>query len=138
MTNLDIVNNIFVSPPAGVGINQGGSWSSATNVIFRNNLAGPVGTVTNATISGVTVSGSRNNNDPLLANVGSHDYTLTSTSPAIKAGVTISSVTVDFAGAPRPQGSGYDIGAYEGASSSSDTAPQPLQKVSAFSEPTKG
>jgi len=38
---------------------------------------------------------------------------LSTNSPAIDAGVTISSITTDFFGTSRPQGTGYDIGAYE-------------------------
>lgn len=42
-----------------------------------------------------------------------HDYGLVSSARAIDAGVTIPEVTTDVAGVPRPQGAGYDIGAYE-------------------------
>jgi hypothetical protein len=35
------------------------------------------------------------------------------TSPAINQGVTIATVTNDYAGAARPQGTAFDIGAYE-------------------------
>jgi hypothetical protein len=38
---------------------------------------------------------------------------LQSSSPAIDAGLTISSVTNDYVGTARPHGSAYDIGAYE-------------------------
>lgn len=41
------------------------------------------------------------------------DFDLVSGSPAIDAGDTIPTVTTDFLGISRPQGSGYDIGAYE-------------------------
>jgi Right handed beta helix region/Divergent InlB B-repeat domain len=42
-----------------------------------------------------------------------NDYHLSSTSPARDAGVTLSSVTEDREGAPRPQGPAADIGAFE-------------------------
>jgi hypothetical protein len=38
---------------------------------------------------------------------------LQSSSPAIDAGLTISSVTNDYIGKARPHGTAYDIGAYE-------------------------
>jgi hypothetical protein len=41
------------------------------------------------------------------------DYTLYTTSTARNTGTTISTVLDDFRGLPRPQGSAYDIGAYE-------------------------
>ncbi|MEA2000248.1 MAG: choice-of-anchor Q domain-containing protein, partial [Euryarchaeota archaeon] len=52
-----------------------------------------------------------------------HDFTLQSTSPAIDAGIsTAPTVTDDYWGTSRPQGSAYDIGAYEyGGSSPSPT-----------------
>lgn len=55
--------------------------------------------------------------DPLFTNQGTHDYTLQGSSPCIDAGVdhdTQPSVpTVDILGVSRPQGSAYDMGAYE-------------------------
>lgn len=48
-----------------------------------------------------------------FANAGSHDYQLSEGSPAIDAGVAIPSVTHDRRGTSRPQGKGFDIGAYE-------------------------
>jgi len=47
--------------------------------------------------------------DPLLT----ADYHLGSGSPAMDAGLTISWLTVDLEGNPRPQGAKYDIGAFE-------------------------
>ena len=49
----------------------------------------------------------------LFANFAGNDYHLSSTSPARDAGGTIVNVTDDLEGAPRPQGSAFDIGAYE-------------------------
>lgn len=54
------------------------------------------------------------NTNPLLADAGANDVSLQSGSPAIDKGVDTSPVVVrDIAGTSRPQGSGYDIGAYE-------------------------
>jgi fibronectin-binding autotransporter adhesin len=50
--------------------------------------------------------------DPAFADATAWDYHLALSSAAIDAGVN-AGVTTDRDGAPRPQGSGYDIGAYE-------------------------
>lgn len=46
-------------------------------------------------------------------NVAVHDYHLVPDSPAIDAGERLSAVTIDRDGVERPQGSAYDVGAYE-------------------------
>jgi hypothetical protein len=48
-----------------------------------------------------------------FTNVAAHNYTLSSRSPAIDRGVTIDAVSTDRQGIRRPQGSSYDVGAYE-------------------------
>ena len=50
--------------------------------------------------------------DPQFAAVTSHDFHLTASSPAIDQG-QVSNATSDIDGNPRPQGSAFDIGAYE-------------------------
>jgi parallel beta-helix repeat protein len=49
----------------------------------------------------------------LFVNANGGDYHLPSGSPAVDAGQTLASVTVDLEGRPRPQGTAYDVGAYE-------------------------
>ncbi len=49
----------------------------------------------------------------LFANAGSGDYRLAATSPALDAGETRADVPGDIVGVVRPQGPGYDIGAFE-------------------------
>lgn len=57
------------------------------------------------------------NLDPLITSATSATSTqswgISDASPGFNAGVTISSVTDDYTGVSRPQGSAYDIGAYE-------------------------
>lgn len=51
--------------------------------------------------------------DPKFVNAAAGDFHLRPDSPAIDKGLTFSEITKDFDGNPRPQGSAYDIGAYE-------------------------
>jgi hypothetical protein len=52
------------------------------------------------------------NVNPLFAAPAADDYHIQADSPAIDAGMNVG-VTTDLEGTHRPQGSGYDIGAYE-------------------------
>ncbi|HJZ04303.1 MAG TPA: right-handed parallel beta-helix repeat-containing protein [Patescibacteria group bacterium] len=51
--------------------------------------------------------------NPRFVNAGSGDYRLQPFSPAIDVGIMLPEVSDDFEGNPRPQGTGFDIGAYE-------------------------
>lgn len=65
---------------------------------------------------GVTITGFLSdikNQDPLFFNRELGDYRLKAGSPAIDSGVSISGFSKDILGVSRPQGSGWDIGAYE-------------------------
>lgn len=65
-------------------------------------------------------------NNPLYSDVSTSSTTpllIASNSPAINTGATTSYVTTDYRSISRPQGSAYDIGAYEYFSGSTDTTP---------------
>jgi hypothetical protein len=51
--------------------------------------------------------------NPLFQDVATNDFHLKTESPAIDIGTILVEVTTDIEGKPRPQGTGYDIGAYE-------------------------
>jgi hypothetical protein len=61
--------------------------------------------------------------DPKFVNIGSLDLHLSSVSPLINRGVAVAGVTADFDGTGRPQGTAYDIGAYEYSGSMPSTPP---------------
>jgi hypothetical protein len=95
---------------------SGYSASTVANNITQN------GTVSDIQPSGVTFSGNINNTDPLITSAGSMtmgsssipDAHEQSGSPGIDGGLNLSPlVTNDYAGVSRPQGAGYDIGAFE-------------------------
>jgi Ca2+-binding RTX toxin-like protein len=70
--------------------------------------------------------------DPRFVNAAAGNYALQSNSPAIDKGAFIAGLTDDVTGAPRPQGTGFDIGPYEVASVA-DTTPPPAPTITAFS-----
>jgi parallel beta-helix repeat protein len=90
--------------------------ASSSSAIVRNNIfyqAG-AGAVQNGGASGLTLSNNLTT-DPLFANSGAADFHLRAGSPAIDTGANLSTLGIlsDLEGTPRPQGSGYDIGAFE-------------------------
>lgn len=62
--------------------------------------------------NGTTFVNNLTTSDPLFKNAPT-DFTLLAGSPAIDTGITIGTITDDYAGIPRPIGSAYDIGACE-------------------------
>jgi hypothetical protein len=102
-TNTQIRNNIFWQNIPGNILNSGAGTTDANNFTT----------------------------DPKFIDSSKYDFRLQSGSPAIDKGATLSVVPTDFNGTKRPQGSGYDIGAFEygGATISSGSGtsvtPQP-------------
>jgi parallel beta-helix repeat protein len=139
--NTVIANNIFYDTAwAGIWIQEANHDTTQirNNIIYQGGSTEPYLDLWNPTwtqwlTAGLTfsnncwyngdsatkVSGSGDvNADPQLVNIGSgskNDYRLTSGSPLINAGATITGVTSDFytSSAVRPTGNAYDIGADE-------------------------
>lgn len=63
------------------------------------------------------------NSDPLFTDTSTTNFTLTASSPARNAGVTIGAFSVDRIGTTRPQGAAWDIGAFEYAAEGSPASP---------------
>jgi hypothetical protein len=105
-TNTRVYNNTVTgSAGGGMCTNAGNDVGvEITNNIVYNNTGGQI-SVVNATLSHNLTT------NPLFT--GGGVYTLQAGSAAIDAGVTLAAVPIDLAGTTRPQGSAYDIGAYE-------------------------
>jgi chitodextrinase len=143
MNDFQVKNNVFQGPAGGYAW----AWDlePLTNVVFGQNVASGGLLVSGANCSsgisplpaGVTESGNQLNTDPRLVDPGAPltgGFKLQSSSPAVDAGANLSElgVTFDFEGATRPQGAGFDIGAYEvagGPPPSDAQAPSPPTSV---------
>jgi len=123
--NISIYNNTFYnSSRSGTGygsINIQGT--SNTNIKVHNNILSEAGTFNILSSSGATISHNLFNGgtpvgtnyvtgNPLFITNGS-DFHLQATSSAINKGIATGAPTVDFDGVTRPQGAGFDIGAFE-------------------------
>lgn len=112
-----IENCIFAdSPSTG---DPGGLWIdvSGQQVTNRNNLSYGNGVSNYRNDNGANTHTANNlygnQYDAQFTDAANMDFTLTANSSARNAGITISTITTDFAGVSRPQESIYDIGAYE-------------------------
>ena len=110
ITNSSIKNNVFYNPGGGKTIEAAGFAGAIT--IGTNLTSGNAMHDQGSTPSGMTLLGNLLSTNAQLVNPPS-DFHLRITSPAIDTGETLSSVAVDHEGRARPQGSGFDIGAFE-------------------------
>ena len=137
--HLTIVNNVFVNDlaipieryPVGVALEDSPNATVKNNIFYEQ--PSQVIYVTGSTVGhdighncvyrsdGQALWGSPRpgdvwNVDPQFIGAASADYRLAADSPCIDAGAALPDVTIDFDGTSRPQGAGYDIGAYEASS----------------------
>jgi hypothetical protein len=115
-----LVNNTI----ADNGYSGVGAQAYAVVTLTNNLIAGhPIGldAPTPSTVISATVNLFWNISDPITGTNGirqdprlTANYHLGAGSPALDAGLTIPWLTTDLDGRPRPQGSRYDIGAFEG------------------------
>ena len=123
-SGLQVYNN-SITGSGGYGIDL----SNSSSVVIRNNIVYNNTVNINDLGSGTTKdhnlcnSGCNINGNPMF--VSSTDLEVQSGSPAIDQGTTVASVTTDYAGAARPAGSAYDIGAYEFGASTTTQPPAP-------------
>ncbi len=111
-SNIIIQNNIFYNPRnAGVRIDTTTCPASFSNVSLNNNLVFN-GTINSGISTGISMRNNLEYTDPGFTDPEAHNFQLQAESAAIDAGVNIS-LLEDILGNTRPQGNGWDVGAYE-------------------------
>jgi hypothetical protein len=112
MAGVVIQNNIFYKPNENaINIYKP---QAANDVTVKNNLLSPgVGMFCDAVPEGYVLEDNLFDTDPLFVNPSGNNFHLKANSPAIDNGRTLSAPVVDIEGNVRPQGPGFDIGAYE-------------------------
>jgi hypothetical protein len=95
-------NNIFYNAGSNYWASEGGTVEGSHNILFSTEGKLSPGDFPNDLV----------NIDPLLIDPARDNYHINTGSPAIDAGLNVG-ITTDLDGNPRPQGNGYDIGAYE-------------------------
>ena len=102
-------NTVFQNKGYGIFVGDGAQNTSILNNISYQNseenikLQKQIGSVTSHNLT----------SDPLFINAAQKDFQLKPGSPAIDKGEKLNFISDDMVGTARPQGSGYDIGAYE-------------------------
>jgi len=111
-TDVTVVNNTCVGNGDN-GIYVGNDGGLAVGTLVNNNISynNAQGDFTNLGTSTTQLTNLFGVN-PLFVNLAGDNFHLTASSPAINAGTAANAPSTDFDGAPRPQGAGVDIGAY--------------------------
>ncbi len=132
--DISILNNTFVGDPDDE-FSQGIKIYNTQNTIVKNNIfayqENGIGSIWADTVSEMSLAAGYNcvfraggnprrakdpgdvwGLPPLFINEAARDYHLSQNSPCIDMG-SIEDIPTDFDGVRRPQGAGYDIGAYE-------------------------
>jgi len=113
-TTLELKNNIATNNGLDPYWEWGGfSVSQGVVVDSKNNNSWNNGSANNLNYVNITPDSSDLSQNPLFIDATNSDFRLAANSALINSGTTLSEVTTDILGISRPQGSGYDIGAYE-------------------------
>lgn len=118
-TTGQIKNNIFYNSGSNYFKDASSSYEASNNLLYK----------TSGTIKTSSYPNDIVNQDPEFIDPINKDYRLKPTSPAIDAGIDLSGIVdKDIASISRPQGSAWDIGAYEyeGSALPGDTTPPVL------------
>jgi parallel beta-helix repeat protein len=99
--------------------------SYSSGAIVRNNISYGNQVNNYADFASDTLESNNLFTDPHFVDAGGGDFRLRSDSPAIDRGAYLATVGFDQLGVARPQGDGYDIGAYEFDSGGAAPSPPP-------------
>jgi hypothetical protein len=131
--SVSLANNIFFAAPGSPCYLyfDDSSAPAANRVLFSNNLyfnagKGPSGCNYNVGSIAVGSDAKGVNANPNFANPSASNFHVAAGSPAIDAGMN-TGVATDFDGVVRPQGSAFDIGAFEFVSGSNKQLPPPIK-----------
>jgi hypothetical protein len=116
-------NTIYNNRGPGIEVGAG-----VSTVVVQNNIVWANDSAITDNGSGTILSNNLTT-DPKFVDAAGANFKLQPTSGAIDSGIAISTVLSDFLGVLRPQGSSYDIGAYE-YQASSISAPKNLKVIS--------
>ena len=115
--NVYFINNTSYKNTTGFNINS----VKIENIVIRNNIIWESGTAIRigSTVPQSQITSDHNliGVDPKFVNPAGANFHLQSGSPAIDSGSSLNAPSSDFDNNPRPQGAGYDIGAFEFKSS---------------------
>lgn len=112
VTGVLIKNNAIVgNGGAPVKIWNSDAFSTAT-IQFNDFYGNGNGNAVNDQ-NGLSTISSNITSAPGFTNAGAHDFRISAGGSLVNAGTAVATVTDDYLGVSRPQGSNYDIGAYE-------------------------
>ena len=110
--NNTVVNNGTTGGGFGIELNGSTGLKAYNNIVYGNGNS----SFSNQIVDWNANSDLQNNlqaTNPSFSNPGGNDYSILPGSAAQDQGRVVASVTTDIIGTTRPQGSAYDIGAYE-------------------------
>lgn len=110
-TGAQVLNNIIITAK-GITNRSGAIYVKDVGVTVDYNFTTSVDTWA-ALVDDVPQPHGINGGDPRFVNVAGSDFHLQASSPAVDRGKTIAGFSWDFAGASRPAGAAWDLGAFE-------------------------
>jgi|GEM_PF-5896477 len=117
-SDVTIRNNIFYQPADALAVKTYDLNMTRCSIDHNIVYGGAIGDAAGCSFGSNVVG------DPLFVNAAAapYDFRLNHGSPAMRAGLDVPEVTVDFDGIPRPSGN-YDIGAYQSSGGGALPAP---------------